>query len=242
MFMKKLAIGIATISAIANTTTVGAQNVGVNSEILSYATKNETKEPKKEGTENNYYILYTNCAARLRSQSNTESEILNVYPINTEIHSYGTEDGWDYVEVDGIKGYINSKLLSETLTEIQPQFQNRWGISLSEEEKNTLAKILWLEARGESYDGQVAVVEVVFNRIIDNEYPNTLWEVISQPSHFSSYPIINTAHPEQTQYQVIEDVLNGKSNILSKGVVYFSTTPRNENIVAHIGGHYFCGK
>ena len=42
---------------------------------------------------------------------------------------------------------------------------NRWNISLTQEDIDLLAKIVWLEARGEPVEGQKAVVEVVFNRM-----------------------------------------------------------------------------
>ena len=262
MKMKKIAIGIATMSAITsmNIVRVDAETiqkqtftgVGVNAELLSYmhniVNKSETSNSEKENVTEQVkddiepIILYTNCSVRLRSQSNTESEILDVLSINTEVHSFGTADGWDYVEVNGIKGYIYSELLSSSITDIPPSQNNRWGIVLNEDEKNTLAKIVWVEARGESLEGQKAVIEVIFNRMTDNSYPDSLWGVVSQPTHFSSFPLIGSAHPESTQYQAIEEVLNGNSNILSMNAVYFSTSPRNGNIEAHIGGHYFCGK
>ena len=46
---------------------------------------------------------------------------------------------------------------------------NRWGISLSSDERDLLAKIVWLEARGEGQIGQEAVIEIIFNRMVDND-------------------------------------------------------------------------
>ena len=41
---------------------------------------------------------------------------------------------------------------------------------MTEEEIDLLAKILWVEARGESVEGQKAVVEVIFNRMVSEKF------------------------------------------------------------------------
>ena len=43
--------------------------------------------------------------------------------------------------------------------------ENRWHITLSPDETELLARIVWLESQGEPVKGQQAVVEVVFNRM-----------------------------------------------------------------------------
>lgn len=49
-----------------------------------------------------------------------------------------------------------------------------------------MAKIIHAEARGENFDGMVAVGAVVLNRVEDQNFPNTVEEVIHQPRQFSS--------------------------------------------------------
>lgn len=50
-----------------------------------------------------------------------------------------------------------------------------------------MAAIIWCEARGESYEGQVAVGTVVMNRVESPRFPNTIEEVIAQKGQFSPY-------------------------------------------------------
>ena len=48
-----------------------------------------------------------------------------------------------------------------------------------------LAQNLWFEARGSSVTDQLAVANVVLNRVADPRYPNDICEVIWQPYQFS---------------------------------------------------------
>ncbi|GAB6086571.1 cell wall hydrolase [Alkaliphilus crotonatoxidans] len=49
-----------------------------------------------------------------------------------------------------------------------------------------LAKIIHAEARGESFEGMVAVGAVVLNRVESPGFPNSIEKVIYQPNQFSS--------------------------------------------------------
>ena len=50
----------------------------------------------------------------------------------------------------------------------------------------TLARIINAEARGESYEGQVAVGAVVLNRLIHPSFPKSIEKVIREPDAFTS--------------------------------------------------------
>ena len=121
-------------------------------------------------------------------------------------------------------------------------YKNRWGIQLTEEEIDLLAKILWVEARGESDGGQQAVVEVIFNRMISEEFPNTLYDVLSQkkPVQFASWKLRDTAEPTEREYASIYAVLEGSTNIVREDTLYFATKKLTRNLDIKIGGHYFC--
>ena len=113
---------------------------------------------------------------------------------------------------------------------------------MTQEEIDLLARIVWLEAQGEPVEGQQAVVEVVFNRMASELYPDTLYEVLSQnnPVQFCSWKNRDRAVPTEKEHQSIEDVLTGKTAILRNDTMYFSTFPLTENVECKIGGHYFC--
>lgn len=110
---------------------------------------------------------------------------------------------------------------------------------LTIEEIDLLAKIIWLEARGESAEGQQAVAEVVLNRVASSQFPDTLKEVVYQKGQFSTASRISDAEPDATQYQVIFTAMYGE-NILPMDVVFFATTPENDNLWGWIGNHAFC--
>ncbi|MDX2276210.1 MAG: cell wall hydrolase [Hyphomonadaceae bacterium] len=50
-------------------------------------------------------------------------------------------------------------------------------------ELGCLSQAIYYESRGESYEGQVAVAEVVMNRVRSPAYPNTICGVVYQGSH-----------------------------------------------------------
>ena len=131
--------------------------------------------------------------------------------------------------------------IEETETE-ESVCRNRWEIQLTEEEIDLLAKILWVEARGESEDGQKAVVEVVFNRMVSEKFPDTLYDVLSQkkPVQFASWKLRDKAEPTEKEYTSIRAVLNGETSVVREDTVYFATKKLTRNLDIKIGGHYFC--
>ncbi|MEG0873811.1 MAG: LysM peptidoglycan-binding domain-containing protein [Clostridiales bacterium] len=64
--------------------------------------------------------------------------------------------------------------------------QNANPLSLSDEEIYMMAKMIYGEARGESYQGQVAVGAVILNRIKSSSFPNTMEGVLFQNKQFSA--------------------------------------------------------
>ena len=118
-------------------------------------------------------------------------------------------------------------------------------ISVSEDELYMLACLVWHESRGEPYEGQEAVAEVVLNRCFSPAFPDTVNEVIfqrypGQGYQFSPASYLYSAQPGETQYAAVRDALDGAELIVPTDTVYFSTLPYNSNIVAVIGNHYFC--
>ena len=120
--------------------------------------------------------------------------------------------------------------------------ENRWNITLTQEEIDLLAKIVWLESQGEPTEGQEAVVEVVFNRMASEKYPDTLYDVLRQgnPTQFCSWKNRERANPTEKEYTSIHEVLNGNTHILRNDTLYFSTEPLTPRLDQKIGGHSFC--
>jgi len=59
--------------------------------------------------------------------------------------------------------------------------------SISEKEKDLLARLVSVEAKGEPYAGKVAVATVVLNRVAHNDFPDTVTDVIYQKTSHGSY-------------------------------------------------------
>ncbi len=54
----------------------------------------------------------------------------------------------------------------------------------TEADLRILTCIIYAEARGESYEGQLAVGSVVMNRVMSSKFPNTIYDVVYQTNQF----------------------------------------------------------
>ena len=115
----------------------------------------------------------------------------------------------------------------------------RYGY-LTDDEIETLARLVYLEARGESFTGQQAVAEVVLNRMLSPSFPNNVYDVIYQSGQFTPAGSIPYTKPGQTQYDAVAAALSGP-NVLPQQVLYFATGPNGRsNVWGCIGNHCFC--
>ena len=75
---------------------------------------------------------------------------------------------------------------------------------------NLLSKLVYAEARGEPYKGQVAVAAVVLNRVASSSFPNTISGVIYQSGSFDAVADgqINMT-PDSNAKKAAQDALNG---------------------------------
>lgn len=112
-------------------------------------------------------------------------------------------------------------------------------IHLTYEEIQLLARMVWVEARGECDEGQQAVAEVVLNRLAADNFQDTLKGVIYADNQFRSVDFLDDAEPCQAQFQAIERAIYGPY-ILPEDVVFFATYRTNDNVWGQIGGHIFC--
>ena len=95
----------------------------------------------------------------------------------------------------------------EELT-VEPEPENRYAeLHFSDEDVYILACLVYHEARGESFEGQVAVVEVVLNRMLSDYFPDTVEEVVFQKYgdvwQFSPAPYLYSAEPDKEQYLAV---------------------------------------
>ncbi|AZO95461.1 cell wall hydrolase [Halocella sp. SP3-1] len=113
-------------------------------------------------------------------------------------------------------------------------------------EIDMLAKVIYAEARGEAYEGQVAVGAVVINRVKNPGFPDTITDVVYQPGQFTSVTDgqINL-RPNDTAYRAARDAINGKDP--SRGALFFYNPKTAETLwwlstrekTVVIGNHVF---
>jgi N-acetylmuramoyl-L-alanine amidase len=183
---------------------------------------------------------WTTDRINMRKEASTGSDIITTLEerVKVKILKKTSSDKWTQVEYGKYKGFVSSEYLTDT--ELFTSKDNRWGIELTNDEIDLLAKIIWVEARGESDRGKWAATETILNRMYSIAYPDTLYEVLSQDGQFSSWNLRNTATPEEDIYECIEEVLRNDTNELTMDYIYFSTSPRNNNGTIKIGNHFFC--
>lgn len=100
---------------------------------------------------------------------------------------------------------------------------NRYSdFSLSENEIELLAKFVWWKARDESTERQQAVAETILNRMVSQDFPNSLLGVIHEEEQFYSATYFLNATPTQVQYDVVDQALNGPY-VLPVSATHFST-------------------
>ena len=111
-----------------------------------------------------------------------------------------------------------------------------------------LARAINGEARGEPYEGQVAVGAVILNRVKSSKFPNTIAGVIYQPGAFTAVSDGQIDVPIDSKSTVVkaaQDALNGWDP--SGGAIYYfnPNTATNKWIWSRplttvIGKHRFC--
>lgn len=143
------------------------------------------------------------------------------------------------LNVDGIAG-------SETLKAL--------GISSNSNSNNTsnnsnlylISQVVYGEARGEPYEGQVAVAAVLLNRVADSRFPNTVAGVVYEPGAFTCVDDgqINLT-PDSRAKKAAQDAINGWDP--THGCVYYfnPNTATSKWIWSRpqtlkIGKHIFC--
>lgn len=111
-----------------------------------------------------------------------------------------------------------------------------------------LARAVNGEARGEVYEGQVAVAAVILNRVKHPSFPNTISGVIYQPGAFTAVSDGQINEPiaeNSTVYKACQDAMNGWDP--TYGAIYYFNPETATNkwiwsrpLIIQIGKHRFC--
>ena len=137
--------------------------------------------------------------------------------------------------------------LAEEIRMAELAAQSSWRdiseVSFAEGDRYLLANLIYCEAGGEPYVGQVAVGSVVINRVLSSVYPDTVTGVIYQSGQFS--PVgsgrlalaLAEGRATASCYQAADEVMGGTTNV--SNCVYFRTPVDGIEPRYRIGGHIF---
>ena len=144
---------------------------------------------------------------------------------------------------DGIIGTRTAQALGISLSGTTSSSSSS---SASSTDLNLLARVVYGEARGEPYTGQVAVAAVVLNRVRSSSFPNSVAGVVYQSGAFDcvSDGQINLT-PNQSAYNAAKDALNGWDPTYGCLFYYNPRTATSKWMLSRtvklsIGNHAFC--
>ena len=149
------------------------------------------------------------------------------------------------------------KKLAEELAMSQAAANAEWRdisqVEFSEDDVKLLANLIYCEARGESYEGKLAVASVVVNHILSSKFPNTMAGVIYQKNQFA--PVTSTrnsfvealaydkAANSDGCYQAAREAMSGITNVTNcvffQTIAYLEKVERLHVVRYTIGNHGF---
>lgn len=120
---------------------------------------------------------------------------------------------------------------------------------ISREEIMLLAKLIYAEARGESFEGQVAVGAVILNRLASPHFPKTIHDIVFQRNKrvYQFSPVgdgsINL-EPDERALRAARQAVSGEDP--SKGALFFYNPDLSSDkwiktlpVITRIGNHIF---
>lgn len=177
---------------------------------------------------------------KLKNWGYYEGEIDGIYGSATfeAVKKFQEKNG---LTVDGIAGTKTLEALG-----IEESSNNTSTTSSNNTDLNLLSKLVNAEARGEPYNGMVAVAATVLNRVADSRFPDSIAGVIYQSGAYTcvSDGQINLDGTEQSR-KAAQDAINGWDP--TSGCIYYfnpdtatSSWIWSRPQVITIGKHIFC--
>lgn len=196
---------------------------------------------------------------RVRKEPDADAEIYGLLPKGEvmEVLDDGTGD-WVCIDYEGEDAYVSSEYVivdfqidaGETLEEIKAREEaereakrhvNYGEYTTDADTTLLLAALIYCEAGGESYEGQLAVGAVVMNRVRSGAYPDSIHGVIYASGQFT--PALNgkvnaryeSGKISESCIRAAEEALSGVSNV--GDCTHFRRNNGRDGIV--IGNHVF---
>lgn len=111
-----------------------------------------------------------------------------------------------------------------------------------------LSRVIYRESGNQSLEGQMAVGNVVLNRVADPAFPDTVEGVLAQKNQFTTYKsgVLRKTEPSATSIIAAKLVLDGGVVKETRGALFFDSSSnswaaRNKQLIATFGDHNFYG-
>lgn len=205
------------------------------------------------------YIPYYNATQAIAYSIGSRGDVV------TQVQNRLKDWGYYFGNVDGIYGYMTYSAVKKyqqyngltadgvagnnTLASIGINvagISSGGRVTSNDQDVVLLSRLINGEARGEPYEGQVAVGAVVLNRTRNPKFPSTVAGVIYQPGAFTA--IVDGqihANIQQSSINAARDALNGWDP--SGGAMYYfnpstatSSWIWSRPLIKIIGKHRFC--
>ena len=124
------------------------------------------------------------------------------------------------IEIKEVEKEVIVEVEKEVTVEVVKEPINAYHIT--SEEREMLARLVYLEANTESLECQMAIVSVVINRWQDGRWGNTLEDVVYTPYQFTPSNLIYQTTPTELNYTAVDLVLQNGCT-LSPYVMFFRT-------------------
>lgn len=198
---------------------------------------------------------------KIYSEASVDSEVLGLASEGSYYEViYEVDEEWICIACEEFDGFIKTEYADlefdidhgETMEAIKERkrkeaeekkklIRRNEAIEADGDTLKMLATIIWCEARGESYEGQLAVGSVVMNRVRSNAYPGSVYDVIFASGQFS--PVKSGYFQRAYEnglanaqcYNAAQETLNGYTNI--GDMTHFRRAGNRQGYI--IGNHVF---
>lgn len=180
-------------------------------------------------------ILVSNTASSVTSYSN------QIAQTQAEISLYEEQIKQQEADLAALIAQYQRELELSRLAQ-QSAWRDISEVTFEENDRFLLANLIYCEAGGEPYAGQLAVGAVVINRVLSSRYPNTVVGVIYQNRQFQPVTTgrfalaIASDKATASCYQAADEAMKGITNV--GNCVYFRTPIEGLEGI-RIGGHIF---
>jgi len=165
--------------------------------------------------------------------------------LEDSIEAYEKELAEQNADIEALKKQLELEKANSSLA-ANSAWRDISQVTFEEGDRKLLANLIYCEARGESYEGKVAVGAVVINRVLSERFPNTVVGVIYAPNQFA--PVKSTKNPLSLAlaedratrypdcYKAADEAMSGYSNV---GKCVYFRTPIPGLTGTQIGNHIF---